>query len=264
MISMFKSLWRFRFFIFSSIKTDFRTKFARSKLGSLWVILNPLAQVLMYAVVLSAVLSSKLPGISSRFAYAIYLLSGMLCWSLFTELLTKTSTMFIDNSNLIKKVVFPKLALPTILVGASLINNIILFFSIILVFGVLGHNLTWQLLWVFPLTLITIAMGLGAGLILGVINVFIRDIGQLIPILLQFAFWFTPIVYPLEVIPVKYRSLLIWNPFYGVVSSYQNVLVFGKSPDPLNVLAAVLVSFLLLLMGLLLFKRASSEIVDAL
>lgn len=264
MISMFKTMWRFRFFIFSSIKTDFRTKFARSKLGFLWVILNPLAQVLMYAVVLSAVLSSKLPGISSRFAYAIFLLSGMLCWSLFTELLTKASNMFIENSNLLKKIVFPKLALPAILIGTSLINNIILFFSIILVFGVLGHALTWQLFWIIPLMLITIGTGVGIGLILGVINVFIRDVSQIIPILLQFSFWFTPIVYPVDVVPEKYRFLLNLNPFYSLVKSYQNVLVFGKSPDALNIIIALSLASFLLLMGLLLYKRASSEIVDAL
>lgn len=263
MISMFKSLWRFRFFILSSIKTDFRTRFARSKLGAIWIVLNPLAQVLMYALVLSAVLSSKLPGVSSRFAYAIYLLAGMLCWSLFTELLMKTSTLFIDNSNLIKKIVFPKLALPTILVGVSLINNIILFLTMIFVFGLLGHKITHEVLWIIPLMLITVAIGLGAGLILGVINVFIRDIGQIIPILLQFAFWFTPIVYPVEVIPEKYTYLLNFNPFYGIISSYQNVLVLGKSPDIYNLSIAVIVSAATLLLGLFLFKRASSEIVDA-
>lgn len=264
MISMFKNLWRFRFFIVSSIKTEIRTKFAHSKLGSIWVILNPLAQVLMYTIVLSAVLSSKLPGITSRFGYAIYLLSGMLCWSLFTELLTKASTMFIDNSNLIKKIVFPKLALPTILVGTTLVNNIILFISIILVFGILGHPISWKISWIIPLMLITVGTGLGAGLILGVMNVFIRDIGQLIPILLQFSFWFTPIVYPVEVIPEKYRFLLNFNPFYSVVSSYQNVLVLGKNPDAISILIAMVVALILLFTGLFAFKRASSEIVDAL
>ena len=264
MIEMFKSLWRYRFFIITSIKTDFRTKFARSKLGSLWIILNPLSQVLMYAVVLSAILSSKLPGITSRFGYAIYLLAGTLCWSLFTDVLVKSSTMFIDNSNLIKKMVFPKLALPSILIGISLINNFILFCSMLLVFGVLGHPIGAEVFWIIPLMIITILTGLGAGLILGVVNVFIRDVGQIIPILLQFSFWFTPIVYPASIIPDKYKYLLNLNPFYGMVSSYQNILVYGENPELNRLLAACIFSLLLTVTGLFIFKRASSEIVDAL
>ena len=77
-IIMLKALWAYRFFIVSSIKTEFRSRFARSKLGGAWMILHPLAQVAIYALVLSAVLSAKLPGINNRYAYAIYLMAGTL------------------------------------------------------------------------------------------------------------------------------------------------------------------------------------------
>lgn len=264
MIKMLKSLWRYRFFISTSIISDFRTKFARSKLGAFWLILSPLAQVLMYAVVLSGVLSSKMPNSDSNFSYSIYLLTGILFWSLLSELIVKSSTLFIDNSNLIKKIVFPKLALPSILVGVSLINNFILLFSILIFLPLLGNNLGMEILWIFPLMIMTTAMGLGLGLILGILNVFIRDIGQTIPIFLQFSFWFTPIVYPLSIVPDKFKFFLNFNPFYHLVSCYHDILYVNQSPNPLSLFISASIAMFLLTTALFLFKRSSAEVVDAL
>ena len=102
MIGMLLAAWRYRFFIFSSIKTELRTKFVRSNLGGFWMILHPLSQVLIFAFVLSAVLSAKLPGIDNQYAYSIYLMSGILAWSLFSEIVTRCLTLFIDNGNILK------------------------------------------------------------------------------------------------------------------------------------------------------------------
>ena len=122
--TFFKSAWRYRSFIVSSIRNDFKMRFNRSKLGGLWMVLHPLALVLMYALVLSAVLSAKLPGIESRYACAIFLTAGMLSWSLFSEVVTRCLTIFIENGSLMQKVVFPKICLPLIVTGTALFNNI--------------------------------------------------------------------------------------------------------------------------------------------
>jgi lipopolysaccharide transport system permease protein len=139
--------WRYRFFITTSIKTELHSKFIRSRLGGLWMILNPLAQVLIFAFVLSAVLSAKLPGINNRYAYAIYLMAGILGWSLFAEILNRCLTMFIENGNILKKLAFPKLALPLIVIGSALINNLLLFIAILVIFGILGHPPGIALIW---------------------------------------------------------------------------------------------------------------------
>src|SRR5258708_429568 len=99
------SVWRYRFFIYSSIKTELKVRFIRSRLGGMWMILHPLSQVIIFAFVLSAVMSAKLPGITNKYAYSIYLMAGILGWSLFTEILTRSVNVFIDNGNLLKKMV---------------------------------------------------------------------------------------------------------------------------------------------------------------
>lgn len=228
------------------------------------MVLHPLTQVLMYALVLSAVMSAKMPGIDSRFSYAIYLTAGILAWSLFTEVVSRCLTIFIDNGHLMKKMVFPKICLPLIVTGSALVNNALFLLSIIGIFALLGHFPGVEVLWLPVLFVITIALGLGIGLVLGVFNVFIRDVGQIVPIMLQFAFWFTPIVYMATIIPEKYRGLLVLNPMYHVVAGYQNVLVFGHPPELAGLLAVGVCSLAMLGFAMFLFRRASAEMVDVL
>ncbi|MDP4028805.1 MAG: ABC transporter permease [Gallionella sp.] len=264
MKGMLLAAWRFRNFIFSSIRNDFRARIARSKLGGAWMILHPLAQVLMYALVLSAVLSAKLPGIDNRFAYAIYLCAGILAWSLFSEIVSRCLTLFIDNGNLMKKVAFPKISLPLIVTGSVLVNNALLLVSIVFIFALLGHYPGADVLWLPLLFVITIMLALGMGLVLGVLNVFMRDIGQVVPVVLQFAFWFTPIVYSSGMIPENYRGWLAFNPMYHVATAYQNVLVYNRAPEWKGLLMVAVLGMVLLGFSLLLFRRASAEMVDAL
>ena len=264
MKGMLVAIWRYRFFVLSSIKTEFRIKFVRSSLGGLWMILHPLSQVLIFAFVLSAVMSAKLPGIDNRYAYAIYLMAGTLGWSLFAEIVNRCLTLFIENANILKKLVFPKIALPLIVTGSALINNSLLFVAILLIFGVLGHLPGMALLWLPVLMLITIALALGLGLILGVLNVFMRDIGQLVPVCMQFLFWFTPIVYTVNIIPEQYRKWLAINPLFPVITGYQNVLLYNKVPDLAGLGVIVLIALVLLAFALLLFRKASPEMVDQL
>jgi lipopolysaccharide transport system permease protein len=263
-IALLVGAWRYRYFIATSIAADLRMRFVRSKLGGLWMILNPLAQVAIFAFILSAVLSTKLPGIESRYSYALYLMSGMLSWSLFAEIVTRCLTVFNENSSLLTKLVFPKICLPLIAVGAALINNAFLLLATLFVFALLGHWPGIGLVWLPLLMLVTIALAIGAGLILGVLNVFMRDIGQVVPVLLQFLVWLTPIVYVTSFVPAPYRVWLAVNPLYAVVTGYQAVLVFGRAPEWPAVAAVALVAVVLMALALFMFRRASIELVDAL
>lgn len=264
MWGMLSAAWRYRYFIMSSIRTEFRIKFIRSRLGVCWMILNPLAQVVTFAFVLSAVLSAKLPGIANRYAYAIYLMAGILGWSLFIEIVTRCVTLFIDNSNILKKLVFPRIALPLIATGSALVNNTLLFLAILTIFGLLGHLPGIALIWLPVPVVVNIALALGFGLALGVLNVFIRDIGQIVPVVMQFLFWLTPIVYMADIIPSQYRGWLLLNPLIPIITGYQNALLYNRPPNWAGLSAVALVAATLLAFALVLFRRASPEMVDQL
>jgi len=264
MLNLLRALWRYRNFVLSSIRNDLKSRFSRSIIGGFWMILNPLAQVAIYALILSAVLSAKLPGIDNQYAYAIYLTSGILAWSLFEEIVNSCVNLFIAQGHLMKKIMFPRITLPTIVVGSALLNNFMLFLSILAIFALLGHLPTVQLFWLPLLTLSIVSLALGLGLILGVLNVFVRDIGQVVPIVLQMAFWFTPIVYPVDIVPAAFKPWLALNPMFPLVKGYQSVLVYGESPDVNQIFIIAGIALPLLLLGLFVFRRASAEMVDVL
>ncbi|SEP89452.1 lipopolysaccharide transport system permease protein [Ectothiorhodospira magna] len=258
------ALWRFRHFVLGEVAKEFRARFARSRLGALWIILHPLALVAVYALVLSAVLAAKLPGIDSPYAFAIYLTAGIFAWSLFADILTRCTRLFVEQGNVLKKVVFPRITLPIIVLGVALIDNLVLLLAILIIFGLLGHWPGGQILWLPLLLLLNMALALGLGLILGTLNVFIRDVGQVVPIALQFGFWLTPIVYTPDILPAALAALLAWSPLFPLVGAYQSVLVFNTAPEPAHLLALATLVTGLLALALILFRRASAEMVDLL
>lgn len=263
-MQMFKALWQYRNFVATSVRNEFKTRFSRSTLGGLWAILNPLAQVAIYALILSNVLSARLSGIEGKYSFTIYLCAGTLGWNLFVEIVSKSVHMFTSQGNLLKKVMFPKVVLPATIVCVTLLDNLMLFCATLGVFILLGHLPDFAMIWTPLLMLITAGLGIGVGLIIGVLNVFIRDVSHVVPIILQILFWFTPIVYPENAIPAAYRHLLRYNPMYPVIRCFQDILAFNRPPHPEHLLITCAVSLVLMVIGFLLFMRANEEMVDVL
>ncbi|HET6805046.1 MAG TPA: ABC transporter permease [Frateuria sp.] len=258
------AVWSYRNFIFSSIRNDLRSRFARSKLGATWMILQPLAQVAIYSLVLSRIMSAKLPGIDSRYAYVIYLMAGMIAWALFSEVLTRSLTLFVDNGNLMKKIVFPKVCLPFVTTGSALVNNVLLLLASAGVFALIGHPPSLALLWLPVLILVNLIFAAGVGLILGVLNVFVRDVAQVMNVILQLLFWMTPIVYMPTLIPERLQPVLTLNPMAHLVWDFQAVILYGHSPGLRGLAVISMLSILLLGAALALFRRAAPDMVDVL
>jgi lipopolysaccharide transport system permease protein len=262
--ALLASLWGFRFFMLSSIKAEFRGRFARSKLGALWMILNPLAQATIFAIVLSEVLAAKLPHVDSKTAYAVYLMAGTAAWGLFAEIVTRCTTVFIDYSNTLKKISFPRLCLPLIVGGSALLNHCLLLMAILVVFLFLGHapNVAWLILPLGMLLIVLFAFGLG--IILGLLNVFSRDVGQVLGIVMQLWFWLTPVVYPADSLPKRFNFVLAMNPMSGLVKIYQDALLYGRLPNWENLITPFVTASILFLFAFWIFRRASADLVDAL
>src|SRR5579871_3877838 len=108
------SLWQYKNFIAGVVKREFKLRYAGSLLGGSWNIINPLILVIVYTLVFSNLLHNKLPGSFDQFSYSIYLCAGLLPWFFFTEVITRSQTLFLDNGNLLKKSTFPRLCLPII------------------------------------------------------------------------------------------------------------------------------------------------------
>lgn len=260
----FAAALRYRHFITSSVRAEFANRFARSRLGGLWMVLNPLAQASVIAFVLSGILASRLPGVQHPAGYAFYLMAGTLAWALFQDTVIRCLTLFTDNAQLLKKLMFPRICLPLVVCGIAGVSSLLLTTATLSVFVALGHPPGWPALALPIVLLLSLLLGLGLGLLLGIVNVFVRDVAQVVPIALQFLFWFTPIVYLASALPEAAQSVLAYNPLQVLVTALHDILVFERQPDwgalaAVGVLAAVLLGA-----ALLLFRRASAEMVDLL
>jgi lipopolysaccharide transport system permease protein len=143
--------------------------------------------------------------------------------------------------------------------------NFAIIFGLFSIFLALSSNFPgWMYLAIFPVLLVQIILAVGIGMILGVLNVFFRDIGQFFTILLQFWFWFTPVVYPVAALPAQIREWLVFNPMAGVIGAYQTILVHGQAPDWLSLLPATVFGLACCLLGLQLFRKRAGEMVDEL
>jgi lipopolysaccharide transport system permease protein len=258
------SLWSYRGYIVSSVRRDFQSRYQNSLLGAAWTVINPLAMILVYTVIFSQIMRTRLPGSDSTFSYSIYLCAGLLTWGLFAEILHKSQTVFIDNANFLKKINFPSLTLPTILLFNSLINFSIIF-SIFLVFLlVIGTWPGWILMAVFPVLLIQMVLAMGLGIILGILNVFFRDVGQFFGVFLQFWFWLTPVVYPAEIVPHNIREWLSINPMMPLITAYQDIFVQARMPNWPSLMYPWALGLMFSLVGWRLYRRHSGDMVDEL
>ncbi len=259
-----RALWSYRGFILGSVMREFQSRYRNSVLGAAWLLLNPLAMITVYTVIFSEVMRARLPGVDSAFAYSIYLCAGILTWGLFSDITGRAQNVFTENATLLKKLSFPRLCLPVIVTANALLNFGIIF-GLFTAFLVLTGNFPGlPYLALLPVLGVMVAFGLGLGIVLGVLNVFFRDVGYAFGIFLQFWFWLTPIVYSPSILPERLQPLIHLNPMAAVILSCQAILVKGEWPDwssmlPIAVLAAVLCTF-----GLHLFRRRAGEIVDEL
>jgi lipopolysaccharide transport system permease protein len=259
-----RALWRYRGFVLGSVKREFQARYRNSLMGAAWTVLQPLAMITVYTVVFSQLMQTRLPGVNDPFAYSIYLCAGLLTWGLFAEIVQRCQTVFLDNGNMIKKLSFPRICLPTIVVSSALVNFAITFTVFMLFLLISGHFPSWVVFAMIPLLLFHVMFATGLGIAVGVLNVFFRDVGQFINILLQFWFWFTPIVYSTTTLPTSVRPWIRLNPLTPFAQAYQGIFVNGSWPAWSTLWPSVVLALVLCVFALSLFRNRSAEMVDEL
>ena len=264
MLSILRPLWEYRGFILGSVRRELQSKYQNSLLGAAWTVVHPLAMITVYTVIFSQVMRAKLPGVDNTFAYSIYLCAGLITWGLFAELTARTQNIFIEHANLLKKLSFPRLCLPTVVVLNAILNFSIIFGLFVAFLFLTGNFPGLVFLAILPLLALQIAFAIGLGVSMGVLNVFFRDVGHTFSVLLQFWFWLTPIVYPITILPERLRPLMQLNPMSGLVEGYQSILVHRQMPDWHSLWYVTVLAIMLCALGIRLFRRHAGEIVDEL
>jgi len=253
-----RELWHYRELIYFLTWRDIKVRYKQASLGIAWAILQPVLTTAITSIVFGYLLKVD----TGSLPYPVFTLAALLPWHLFQLSLQKSSISLVGNANLITKIYFPRVIIPLSSVLAVLVDFAI---SLVLLFVVMAFykiQLTWNVLWLFPLILLAIAAALAVGLWLSALNVQYRDIQQMVPFLLQIWMYATPIVYPITIIPEgTIRYLYSLNPMVGVVQGFRWALFGGMPPDMTLLVSAIAVLFLLI-SGLFFFRRMEKTFAD--
>lgn len=259
-----KAVWNFRGFVLGSVQREFQLRYRGTMLGIAWTVLQPLSMIIIYTAIFSQVMKTRLAGVDSPFSYSVYLCAGIITWGLFAEIVQRSQSVFLDNANLLKKLNFPRLTLPIIVVATALLNFCIVLSIFVVFLLVTGYVPNLSIIALIPLLCIQVLIAVGLGVTLGVLNVFFRDVGQLSGVLLQFWFWATPVVYPSSVLPEWLRPWMGLNPMFHLVQGYQDIFVARLWPSWQSLVLPTLVGLVLVFFALNIFRRHAGEMVDEL
>ncbi|AOZ93299.1 ABC transporter permease [Paenibacillus crassostreae] len=247
------------YMVWDMVKRDFRNKYAGSFFGLLWTLLLPMASIVIYTTVFSQLMAAKLPNMTGKLDYSVYLSSGILAWTIFNITITRFQNIFIENSNIVKKIYFPKFVLFLSLLISSIIELIVNYALLLVVLLLLGYSVHIN----YPLVLLIIVLQqifcTGIGLILSVFNVHFRDLNQITSIVIQLWFWLTPIVYVVDILPVGLKNLMYLNPIYYFMKGYQVLILEGRLE---NILIMMCISIGTYIVGWIVYKVMIDDISD--
>lgn len=264
LLNFLRKILQNRFMLRNLVARDIRARYTGSFLGLFWAFIHPLTQLAIYLFVFSIVLRVKLGPEYGGINFAIWLMSGMLPWLFFAEVVGRSPGAVIEQASLIKKTVFPSEILLVAHVAAALVNHFIMLGILLAVLAATGLWFGWAILWLPLYLACVIFLALGLAWIVSSVNVFLRDAGQVLAVVLSIWFFLTPIIYPMELVPAGFKPLLAANPLLYPVQGYRMALL-GREPfDPIGLALIAGLGLGVLALGGLVFKKLKPAFADVL
>ena len=248
-MNFFKELYHYRELLKTNVKKDIRGKYKGSFLGILWSFINPLLQVLVYALVFPYIMKVETEN------YLIFLICGIIPWTWFITSISQGTTSITNNANLIKKVYFPREILPISVVTSGLVNFLIscLIILIFVIFGGLG--ITWHLVFLPFIIIVQYLFTLALIFVLSAVNVYVKDVEYIVAFIINMLFYATPILYTTEMFSGPILWLFRLNPLAHLINAYRDVFYVHHIPNLINLSVLLGVSILLVVICYIIFKK---------
>lgn len=254
---MLRRIWSYRHLLASLVRRQYQLRYRQSFAGLAWALVPPLATLGAATLVFKNVV-----GVKTDAPYALFALSALAPWTFFANSLILGIPSVLNAHPMVVRLPFPRAVLPLSTVGISLLDLLISgVIFVVFAYG-LGHGLPGTAIWSPILILIEIVLIVGILLFTSALNVFARDVGLALPLLVQVWFLLTPVVYPLSEVPAGLRGWYLANPMTGVVESFRRVLVSGHAPDFGLLLTTVVGAIGVLVVGFWYFRSTESRFAD--
>lgn len=256
----FRELWEYRGLMYFLVSRDLKVRFKQTAIGFLWIVLQPLIQMLIFSVIFGLLIRVQ----TSDVPYNIFFLSGFVVWQFFTQVVNSSALSLVANISIIIKSYFPRLALPLSTVLGSLVDFAVAFLLLLVFLLVNGHfPISWRYLLIPFLLALTTIFASGVGLLFGALMVVFRDMKNLLNFILMIWMYLTPIMYPLSIAPEKYRIYFYLNPLVSLVDAFRWVFLHqGDLPRFDYLLISLAVSVVIWFLGALVFRAMENTVAD--
>ncbi len=250
----FRELFRYQDLLRLLISNSLKTRYKRSTLGVLWTLLNPLLNTVVLTIAFSQLLRFELE------SYPIYILSGLVMWTFFTQTITQSMDTLVWGSQLLKRIYMPKTIFAVAVLGNGITNLLLSLIPLALIMLVMGHPISVSVLFL-PVGIVILSLfTLGLSLLLSTIAVFFVDTVEIVRVLLQAWFFLTPLIYPIEVVPPQFLPLYRLNPMVYLLDIFRQPIYSGVVPGVPVVLAAALLGVVVFILGWWVFTNKSDEL----
>jgi ABC-type polysaccharide/polyol phosphate export permease len=251
-----------RYLIFNFVLRDLKNRYVGSFMGFFWAVIHPLVLLVCYTFIFSVIFRIR-PHTEATDDFAIFVFCGILPWLYFQETVTRCCNSVVENSNLIRKTVFPSEILPISMALSNLVTHLVglvILLTVLLFVGLAG----WTFVFVPLYLCLLLALSLGLGWFCASLQVFLRDTFQVLSVMMVLWFWFTPIFYSVEMVPQNLQALVWSNPLTYVVNGYRVSLLEHRPPEPGELTILALASLLAFIGGGYVFRKTKREFVDVL
>lgn len=250
-------LWYYRELLYFLTLRDVKVRYKQTLMGLAWVILQPLGTMLIFTLVFNRFVRLD----AGPLPYPLFALSGLLLWLFFSNAVTNSTNSLISNANLITKVYFPRMFIPAASVGAGLVDLSIAFLLLIAMVVYYGVNLTLNVLLLPVVILLMTLLALGVGLLSAALTVKYRDLRHALPFIIQLWMFASPVIYPVSVVPDKWKWLLTINPVAGIIEGFRAALT-GQSFNWLNLSVSAAITLIVVVCSVYVFRRFEDTFAD--
>jgi len=251
-------LWEYRELLYFLVWRDIKVRYKQTALGASWAILQPLMSMVVFSVFFGRL--AKIP--SDGIPYPIFAFAALVPWSFFSHGLTMSSNSLVSSANLIRKVYFPRLALPIATVLSGIVDFAIAFvvlLGMMLYFGIVP---TVNIVWLPCFLLLAFTASLGVGLWFSALNVQFRDVRHALPFIAQMWLFASPVVYPSSLLPEPWRTVYGLNPMVGVIEGFRWALLDTQHPPDFMIAVSAFVTLIVLVGGGFYFRRVEKTFAD--
>lgn len=252
-----RELWQFRDLLLILAQRDIRLRYRQTALGIVWVVLQPLVAALIFAAIFG--LFAKLP--SDGTPYLLFVFAAMLPWNLFSGGVLRAGNSLITDARLVTKIYFPRAIIPIASVSAVLLDFAVACVVMLVLMLLYGTEISWAILALPGLMMITLAITVGMSLMFSALNVYYRDFAYALPFILQVWMYGSPVVYSSSLVPDQWQLLYGLNPLVGVIDGFRWALVGGQPPAT-TIIESAVIGLLMFIAGATVFKRVERSFAD--